>query len=167
MSEERLSRGYAATVVGLMLALPVASILLGRLDDGGGGGLWGAIGRWFVFWAVGGRLFGAGIRQCLQPGFTARDIFHLGSPDAEVIVRELGFANVCMGSVGLISGFVPAWRAAAGCAGALYFGLAGAMHLRKRPATPNEWLALLSDLFVFVVVGAWLIHDLSHGARYL
>ena len=68
-----------------------------------------------------------------------------------------------MGLVALISGFVPSWRAAAGFTGALYFGLAGAMHARKRPATPNEWLALVSDLFVLVIVGVWLVHGLAHA----
>jgi hypothetical protein len=163
MPESRLGRGYAATVVGLMLVLPLASILIERVANGRDDGPWIPLGRWFVFWAIGARLFSAGVRQCLRPGFTARDIFHLESPDAEIVIRELGFANICMGLMALISGFVPSWRAAAGLTGALYFGLAGVMHLRKRPATSNEWLALVSDLFVLVIVGVWLVHALAHG----
>jgi hypothetical protein len=157
-SVEKVSPGYLATVVALMGVLPVVSTLV----DGWGGARdwWGPAFRWFVFWGVGVRLLLAGVRQVAQPSFTAREIFHLASPDAEVIVRELGFANVCLGLAGAISAFVPSWRMSAAFAGGLYFGIAGAMHVAKRPATPNEWIALVSDLFIFAVVAGGFAHGL-------
>jgi hypothetical protein len=68
-------------------------------------------GKWFVFWAVGMRLFIAGLRQIFQPRYTADTILGVKDPDAMLIVRELGFANTAIGSAGLGSLFVAAWRA--------------------------------------------------------
>jgi hypothetical protein len=158
---ESMSIGYTGTVFALMFALPVASILVecgGRWESTA---VWGAMLRWFVFWAIGLRLFSAGVRQVLQPSFTAREIFRLESADANVIVRELGFANVCLGLTGLVAGFCPSWRFPAAFVGGLYFGLAGVMHAWKRPSSPNEWIALVSDLGVFTVVSVCFIHGLT------
>ena len=50
----------------------VLALIFGRAVQGlGGGGLMPLVGKWFVFWAVGARLFIAGIRQVIQPAFTA------------------------------------------------------------------------------------------------
>ena len=60
---------YIATVIGLMLVLPMASIAFGlllqhhRVLDAQ------FVGSWFVFWAVGVRLLMAGIRQIVQPRY--------------------------------------------------------------------------------------------------
>jgi hypothetical protein len=77
------------------------------------------------------------------------------------VVRELGFANICMGLAAVISGFVPSWRMSAAFAGGLYFGIAGVMHVIKKRSTHNEWIALVSDLFVFVLVASWLVRGLA------
>ena len=46
------------------------------------------VGRWFVFWAVGVRLSLAGLRQFLQPAFTARQIiFHTLGNAFSVVTR--------------------------------------------------------------------------------
>lgn len=60
-------------------------------------------GKWFIFSAVGLRLFVAGIQQSVKPAFTAREIFHIENPDIFPVIRELGFANLCFGLVGIIS----------------------------------------------------------------
>jgi hypothetical protein len=159
-SAEKVSPGYLATVVGLMGLLPAVSTVVER-SSAESAGTWEVAFRWFVFWGVGIRLLLAGVRQAIQPSFTAREIFRLASADAEVVVRELGFANICLGLTAAISGFVPGWRMAAALAGGLYFGIAGAMHVGKRPATPNEWIALVSDLFIFVIVAACFAHRLA------
>src|SRR5580700_11337881 len=158
-SAKKVSPGYLATVLVLMGVLPAVSTLVERSSAESAGG-WDVAFRWFVFWGVGARLLLGGVRQVVQPSFTAREIFHLASADAEVIVRELGFANICLGLAAAISGFVPAWRMGAAFAGGLYFGIAGAIHVTKRPATPNEWVALASDLFIFVIVAAGFAHSL-------
>jgi hypothetical protein len=159
-SEEKVSPGYLATVLVLMGVLPTVSTLV-DWSSATNAGPWDVAFRWFVFWGVGVRLLLAGVRQVIQPSFTAREIFGLGSADAEVIVRELGFANICLGLAAAISGFVPGWRMGAAFAGGLYFGIAGAMHVAKRPAAPNEWIALVSDLLIFAVVAACFAHRLA------
>ena len=35
------------------------------------------------------------------------------------------------------------------------------MHVVKKPATPNEWVALVSDLFIFAIVLAGLVRTLG------
>lgn len=47
------------------------------------------VGKWFIFSAVGLRLFIAGIKQTTDPAFTAKHIFHLDNPESFPIVREL------------------------------------------------------------------------------
>jgi len=154
--KEPLSRGYFATVLALMGALPVASIALERAVASAPRDLPSAIGAWFIFWGIGVRLATAGLRQIVQPSFTAREIFHHQGAESETIVRELGFANVCLGLTAILSLFAPGWRMAAAFGGGLYFGIAGLMHAIKRPATPNEWVALISDLFIFAIAAGWL-----------
>ncbi len=159
-SAEKVSPGYLATVVVLMGILPAVSTAVER-SSAESAGAWDVAFRWFVFWGVGVRLLLAGLRQAIQPSFTAREIFHLASADAELIVRELGFANICLGLTAAVSGFVPGWRMAAAFAGGLYFGIAGVIHVGKRPATPNEWIALVSDLYIFAIVAACFVHRLA------
>lgn len=89
------------------------------------------IGKWFVFWAVGWRLFLAGMRQIVQPGYTARVILGLKHDESQILVRELGFANVAFGAIGILSLFVPSWRLAAALAGGIFYGLAGINHVRQ------------------------------------
>jgi hypothetical protein len=108
--------------------------------------------KWFIFSAVGLRLFLAGIRQITKPSFTARQIFHITDPASLPIVIELGFANLCFGLVGLISFFKPEWRIVSAFASGLYYGLAGLLHLLKKPAGTNEKFALWTDLVIFILL---------------
>lgn len=112
-------------------------------------------GKWFIFSAVGLRLFLAGIRQITKPAFTARQIFHIDSPECFPIVIELGFANLCFGLIGLISFFKADWRIVSAFASGLYYGLAGLLHLLKKPAGTNEKFALWTDLIIFVMLFAY------------
>lgn len=114
-------------------------------------------GKWFIFSAVGLRLLLAGIRQITKPGFTAKQIFDIDSPDSLPIVRELGFANLCFGIVGIVSFFIPSWRITSSCASGLYYGLAGFQHLIKKPASLNEKIALWTDLLIFVILLAYIL----------
>jgi hypothetical protein len=121
-----------------MLVLPTASMPVARFAVASGAERWSLADQWFVFWAVGARLFSAGVKQVAQPGFTMRHIFHLASPDAELVVRELGFANICMGLAAAISGLVPSWRMSAAFVGGPYFGIAGLMHVVKKPSVSSK-----------------------------
>jgi hypothetical protein len=107
-------------------------------------------GRWFIFSAVGLRLFLAGIKQTTNPLFTAKEIFHINSSDSLPIVRELGFANLCFGLIGIVSLFMPQWRIVSAFGSGLYYGIAGLQHLLKKPAGINEMFALVTDILIFI-----------------
>jgi len=137
------------------LVLPVLSLLI----DSGHSHTFSLelAGKWFVFWAIGVRLFTAGIRQITKPGFTARDIFHLKHSESHVLVRELGFANICFGLAGIFSFFIPSLRLGAAFTGGLYMGIAGLQHIIKKPASPNEVVAMVSDIFIFLVMTGYVV----------
>jgi hypothetical protein len=108
--------------------------------------------KWFIFSAAGLRLFVAGLKQAINPSFTARQIFHIESTDSYPILRELGFANICLGLLGISSLFKPEWRLASAFASGLYYGIAGFQHLLRKPVSKNEYFALWTDLLVFIVL---------------
>ncbi|MBS1763984.1 MAG: hypothetical protein JSS90_03330 [Bacteroidetes bacterium] len=116
--------------------------------------------KWFIFSAVGLRLFLAGIKQVKNPEFTAKQIFHIDSPDSFPILRELGFANICFGLVGIVSLFKPEWRTVSAFASGLYYGIAGVQHGLKNTSGINERFALWTDLIIFVLLLAYFIQTL-------
>jgi hypothetical protein len=89
---------YFATVILLLIVLPLAFVVAEAYRSDNGVGIILLVGRWFVFWAVGIRLSLAGIRQVVQPRFSAEEIFGIKEPTSLAIVRELGFANLSMGA---------------------------------------------------------------------
>lgn len=105
-------------------------------------------GKWFIFSAVGLRLFLAGIKQVKNPEFTAKQIFHIDNSESFPILRELGFANICFGLVALISMYKPNWRIVSAFASGLYFGIAGIQHGLKKAIGINEKFALWTDLII-------------------
>jgi len=154
-TNEKISRGYLLSLLLLMLVLPALSVWVDYVPYPGTPFMV-LVGKWFVFWAVGVRLFAAGIRQVAKPLFTLQQIFHIQNPAGQVVVRELGFANICFGLIGMLSLFIPHWRPAAAFAGGLYMGIAGVYHLIKKPASPNEVVAMVSDIYILLTMGAYL-----------
>jgi len=146
---------YFINVVSTMLVLPVASILIERANHTAVP-IWPLIGEWFVFWAVGVRLVIAGLRQVTKPSFTANEIFRISGVESLPIVRELGFSNLCVGTGGILSLLKPEWTAIIAIVGGLYFGIAGVQHVIKKPASVNEGIAMVSDLWIFIVLGLYL-----------
>jgi hypothetical protein len=149
-------RAYLLTVLLLLFVLPAGCVLAEAIAGRDASDLLLIVGKWFVFWGVGVRLFLAGVRQIFQPAFTATKIFELVEPGALPIVRELGFANVTMGALGLASLANGAWLIPAAIVGALYYGLAGAGHLIRPERNSIEEIALVSDLLIFVLLGVFL-----------
>jgi hypothetical protein len=137
---------YLAVVVGLMVVLPTAFVA-GEVVGGHVPLSLLVIGKWFVFWCVGVRLLLAGLRQIAQPRYTAEVILSLEGDEPLVLVRELGFANVAIGLVGIGSAVFPSWRAAAALAGGVFYGLAGANHMLQSHRNRLETIALVSDLW--------------------
>jgi hypothetical protein len=147
---------YLFIVIALMLALPlisiVAQIILTHHGALHGASNLAVVAKWYVFWAVGVRLSLAGLRQIIQPRFTAETILGFKGTEALFFVRELGFANVAMGSVAFTSLFAPSWVTPAAMLGAIYYGLAGIIHCFHKGRNKLENVALVSDLFAAFVL---------------
>jgi hypothetical protein len=152
---------YLAIVVALMLVLPAASVTGEALSSQVPFSL-ALVGKWFVIWSVGARLVLAGLRQIIQPRYTAQVILSLKSEESLVLVRELGFANLAIGLVGVVSAFSASWRPAASLAGSVFYGLAGANHALRPHRSKHENIAMVSDLWVAVVLLASLVALLRH-----
>jgi hypothetical protein len=141
--------------IGMLLVLPLLSI---------GGEIifeheslnWMLIGKWFVFWTTGIRLFTAGISQSSNPAFTGR-IFKMKTQESYVVIRELGFANISLGVMGILSVINDHWRILAAISGSLFFGLAGIQHLFKKYDSKNEIIAMIGDLLVMIILLSYLI----------
>ena len=142
---------YYAVVATFMFALPLLSIFV---EAGTAHAAVGALlaCKWFVFWAMGWRLLLAGIRQVVQPAYTAREILGLQNEESHLLVRELGFANVAMGLLGVASLAQPGWRVGAALTGGVFYAFAGANHVLRAHRNRLENVAMLSDLFVAAVL---------------
>jgi hypothetical protein len=143
----------------LMFLLPALSIIWDILFEGASFG-WPLVGKWVVFWCVGIRLFSAGIKQASNPEFTASNIFRLKAKESLVVIRELGFANIALGVMGILSVINTNWRSIAAITGGIFFGLAGIQHLFKKPDSRNEFIAMVSDLYVFVIALLFIIFSI-------
>jgi hypothetical protein len=141
---------YLAVVLLQTLILPaVASII--HLTSNGGDVLV-VLGMYWAFFGVGTRLTGAGLSQLVNPARTAQGILGIADRGANQVVHELGFANLSMGVVALVSAFVGGWAILGALAGAIYLGLAGIRHMTKRGKNRDETVATWTDLLVFVMV---------------
>jgi hypothetical protein len=147
---------YLVSVVVLLLVFPAGCVVAEALWAGGAADVMLLVGKWFVFWAVGVRLFIAGIRQVAQPQFTAESIFAIKDRASFAIVREVGFGNLSMGTLGLLSFVKSGWLVPAAIVGGLYYGLAGLGHLVRGHRNFAGQTALISDLFIFVVLGVFV-----------
>lgn len=146
---------YYAIVAAFMVVFPIASILIETIVLPGSG-LVVLIGKWFVFWSVGLRLLTAGIKQLLQPEFTAKTIFEIEDPGALKIVAELGVSNFAIGLVGVASIYYQSLVMPAALYGFIFFGLAGIRHLANKDRNTIENVATVSDLWVAIVLAAYL-----------
>ena len=146
---------YYASVLLLTLFLPLGSIYADQAL-GNALPLMLLVGKWFAFWAGGVRLLLAGLRQQVQPRFTAEALFGISGDDALPFVRELGMANVALGVIGIAAVFVPAFVLPAAIASGLYYLQAGIGHIRHGGRNRARALAMISDLFVGLVLLAYV-----------
>ena len=147
---------YLVSIALLMLVLPAACVLIEALARGGHSDVVYLVGKWFVFWGVGVRLFIAGVRQVAKPQFTAEGIFAIKDPAAFAIVREIGFGNLAMGTLGLLTLAVAGFLIPAAIVGGLYYGLAGAGHAFRGSRNSAEQTAMISDFLIFIVLAAFV-----------
>jgi hypothetical protein len=149
---------YLAAIVLLMGVLPVGSILAELAVHSAGADGLALVGKWFVLWSVGIRLLLAGLRQIANPAFTAETIFEVKDKAALVIVQELGFGNLSIGLLAALTLFEPQWTVPAAIVGGLFYGLAGIKHLTQRHRNATENVAMVSDLFIFIVLAGYLAY---------
>ena len=71
-------------------------------------------------------------------------------------MREVGFGNLAIGTLGLLSLYRPAFLLPAAVAGGLFYGLAGLGHTVRKDKTAKEWTALVSDFGMFVLLAAFV-----------
>jgi hypothetical protein len=151
---------YFASVILLLFVLPVVSISAETLLSHYAMSMV-LVGKWFVFWGAGIRLLLAGVRQVVQPRFTAEEIFGVHDTGSFAIVREVGFANLSMGLLGVCTLFRFSWLVPAAVVGGLYYGLAGALHVFSHDKNAKECLAMISDGFIFVVLLVFVLKSLA------
>lgn len=149
---------YFVVVALFMLILPVACIAAEYSWLQSSTDLVSLTGKWFAFWGVGMRLGLAGLRQAFNPAFTAPDIFEIEDERVHLIVRELGFANLALGLLGLLA-LLPAWTTPAALAGGLFFALAGWKHAVAGERNMTRTVAMVSDLFIATVLLAYVALD--------
>lgn len=149
---------YLVSVILLLAILPAASVILEGAFAPHGVSIMGLVGKWYVFWACGIRLLLAGLRQVNQPRFTAAEIFDLDNVKAFPIVREIGFGNLAIGTLGVWTIFRPAWLVPTAIVGGLYYGLAGLGHVLRDERNVNETAAMISDGFAFIVLLTVVVH---------
>jgi hypothetical protein len=156
---------YVAVVVLTMVVLPIISVLIQHAQSPVES-LAVLTGRWFVFWGVGVRLGLAGLRQIVQPSFTARTIFQMTNDEALPLVRELGIANAGTALVALLSIVAPSFVLPASISAALFFGAAGVTHLAGRDRSRHETIAMVSDIFIAVVLVVCVASTLLSRGRH-
>jgi hypothetical protein len=149
---------YLISIILLLLVFPAASVIIEKLWAGGVGSvdLVLLVGKWLMFWGVGVRLFLAGLRQVARPQFTAEEIFTVKDRAALPIVREVGFGNLAMGTLGLASLAIAGFVVPAAIVGGLYYGLAGIGHLVRGHRNFAGQAALISDFCMFAVLAAFV-----------
>ena len=153
---------YDLMVAALLVVFPLASIVIETLVSHHGMLAVTVVGKWFVFWAVGVRLQLAGLRQIVQPRYTAETILGIQGTDALLVVRELGIANTAIGSLGVGSIWFPAWVLPAALAGTIFYGLAGINHIRHQNRNKLQNVAMFSDLWMASVLLAFCIMTMAH-----
>jgi len=146
---------YYAVILLVMLILPAASVIAEFMLTQGAAGWLPLIGKWVVFWGVGIRLLVAGLRQVIRPGLTA-DLLGVKDSSANVLVRELGFGNLAIGTTGALTLTIPNWTLAAAMCGGMFYGFAGLQHIFAKHRTTEETWAMVSDLAIFLVLAAFV-----------
>jgi hypothetical protein len=75
-------------------------------------------------------------------------------------VREIGFANLAMGTLGVCTIFRPAWLVPAAIVGGLYYWLARLGHPLRIDRNVKETVAMISDGFAFLVLLTVVVNGL-------
>jgi hypothetical protein len=118
---------------------------------------WPTYWKWFIFWSVGIRLFFKGVKLASTPQFTGLSLSSFKNRESYLVLLELGFANMALGSMGILSVINGQWRLIAAIAAAIYFGLSDMLRFLKKPGSLHELVALLFNLLVFAGLVSYLV----------
>lgn len=147
---------YYAVILLLMLVLPAGSVAVEHFGVHRPDSLVALTGKWFVLWAGGARLGLAAVRQIVKPAYTAKTIFATDDKAAQHVVRELGFGNLALAVISLVSLVAADWRLPAATACAVFYLLAGVRHAIHAGRTAQQDWAMVSDLFAGLVLGGYV-----------
>ena len=142
--------------IALITVLPItATWLESRVDETPP--TWPIYWKWFIFWSVGFRLFFKGVRLASTPRVTGLSLLSFSNRESYLLLLELGFANMALGVMGILSVINDQWRPIAAIAGAIYFGLSDLLRLLKKPAGRHEKVALAYNLLAFAGLVGYLV----------
>lgn len=152
---------YVLSVLVLMIVAPLVSIGAERFLSHNPMPVMLLVGKWFVFWSGGVRLFFAGLKQFFQPRFTAEEIFGIGSDEPLPFIRELGAANFATGTAGMLSLGRPSFVLPIAIVTAIFCGLAGIRHLTDRKRTKTQNLAMITGILVSLILAGYIAEVVS------
>jgi hypothetical protein len=143
---------YVVMVLLLLAVLPAGSVIAEHSYLHSTAPLIFLIGKWFTFWAAGVRLLLAGLRQTFTPRFTAQEIFKFQGEEVFPLVREIGFGNLSMGTLGLLSLYNPAFILPGAFVGGLYYFFAGIGHTMAGHRNFKENFAMVTDFLIAIAL---------------
>lgn len=143
---------HAIYVVSVMLIAPTLCVIIAYAKESKTAKpqLIPLLCRWFVFWSIGIRSATAGLMQMLNPAYTER-LLNVGTENM-LIIQELGFANLAIGVIAIVSLFVPAFRKPAAAAGGIFLMGAAILHLLRLSVIEfGEVMSLAGDLLIVAI----------------
>ncbi len=143
---------HAVYVVSVMLIAPALCVIIAyaKRSKTAKPQLIPLLCRWFVFWSIGIRSATGGLMQMLNPAYTER-LLNVGTENM-LIIQELGFANLAIGVIAMVSLFVPAFRKPAAAAGGIFLMGAAILHLMRLSVIElGEIMSLSGDLLIVAI----------------
>lgn len=141
-------------VICVLLILPLLSIAFDKERKSIDTGI-----KWFVFWALGVRLFTAGIVQVFNSSYTADFLLQIEMSDY-LVVRELGFCNIAMGTLAILSLFWEKYRKPASICVGIFISGAMILHIiRIEQINFSEFVSLAGDVFIVVIAVLCIVRD--------
>jgi hypothetical protein len=117
---------------------------------------WVVITKWLLLWAVGIRSVTAGLVQLVYPRYTAEVIFNLSGDSFYIFIRELGVANIAIGTSAVISFKHKNWRVPIAFISLVFNLFLSLNHIVNFQADVNEAVSLVGDVFVVLGVSVFL-----------
>ena len=127
--------------------------------------------KWLCFWVVGFNAISAGVMQAFNPSYTA-NLLHVAMSDF-IIVEELGFAQLGIGIVALLSlKWVKFRKPAVMAYGIFIFGCTVIHFLRFSAIEMGEIISTLNDIWILILAALIVINkeentEIADGGRNL